>query len=406
MRTVLFLVVFTLLVGALMAGLMRTDPGYVLVYVGEFAIEMSFWTTLILVFLAISMCSGLVVFARWLMTLSHIGRWWENRRRDGGQRRMLEGLHAYSLGVWDRAAQQLIDANDASFAPGLNLQFAARAQAFNGDLDRAKTTLKQLKLAHPDSIPAADRLLADLLLHARQNVEAEQVLWELHGNAPTDGEILVMLVEACVRNNSRAKSGDLLAALGTATNITSASKQELQQSLCHSQLSQFVDHLAEGRDTRDALNERWDSIPRRFRKVPEMVAIYARGLASLGCGEEAKGLLVKALSKHWHSALIEQFGAIQHPVFEQDLVRAEKWLVKRPTDVDLLIALGRICRGLKFNIKASDYLQQAADLHSHPLALCELAELKAVMGDVTASAALYRRGLQMALSNSKKGPAS
>jgi len=75
------------------------------------------------------------------------------------------------------------------------------------------------------------------------------------------------------------------------------------------------------------------------------------------------------------------------------LIQGEKWLQKHRDDADLLLALGLICQRLSFWGKARDYLSAAVALQPLTQTYIALAEVLERVGDSSASAEIYRRGL-------------
>ncbi|WP_036139853.1 heme biosynthesis HemY N-terminal domain-containing protein, partial [Novilysobacter defluvii] len=102
-RNLLFWIVLALL-GALVAQVLVQDPGYVLVRFRG----MDYTTTLAVVVLV----GAGVLVALWLLwklvTVPVLGL--RRRRRKAARARLYEGLEAYELGHWDRAAERLDEA--------------------------------------------------------------------------------------------------------------------------------------------------------------------------------------------------------------------------------------------------------------------------------------------------------
>ena len=137
----------------------------------------------------------------------------------------------------------------------------------------------------------------------------------------------------------------------------------------------------------------WYYLPKRLHKSPQVIAVYADSLSRVGAEEKQQALLVKALNHQWDSQLVVRFGEMHSKTPEKQLIQAEKWLQKHREDADLLLALGLICQRLSFWGKARDYLSAAVALCPSTQAYLSLAEVLEKVGDSSASADSYRRGL-------------
>ena len=127
-----------------------------------------------------------------------------------------------------------------------------------------------------------------------------------------------------------------------------------------------------------------------------MIAVYANSLSRVGAPEKQQALLIKALNHQWNPQLVVQFGELQSATPEKQLIQGEKWLQKHRDDPDLLLALGLICQRLSFWGKARDYLSAAVALQPSTQTYIALAEVLEKVGDSSASAETYRRGLMAA----------
>ena len=395
--------VLALLLGALLMWLMQAGSGYVLVSLGQTAVEMSFWSAAILLLLLIVGLYCAIALAGWLARLGGLSNWLLQRRQSDRQQRSQVGLRAYALGLWDMAAEQLQSAPEVSSAYSIQLLLAARAQAQTDNIDGARAALERYKTVFPNAAADADLILADILIDGQKFAEAKALVAAIKSSDAPDLARLSALIRAHIRCNQWAPAAALLPTLGAARGVCKASLATLELHLYRGQLSDFSvlseAATSSSQPPRERLDELWKRIPRGLKKRHELVAPYAACLDSLGAGAEAKALLVKTLKTGWQPELVGLFGSIQQPTTDKHLACAENWLVAHPKDTHLLIALGQICRRLRFFAKATDYLQRAHGLSPNPRVLSELAAVKADMGDAAGSAQLYREGLLMALSS-------
>lgn len=402
MRAYLLTLVLALLLGALLMWQIQAGSGYVVIGLGHTAVEMSFWTASILLLLLSAGLFWLDALCRWISRMGGLRHCWRQRRRVDREQRNISGLRAYSLGLWDIAGEQLQTATELSLTASINLPLAARSQAQAGNLDTARVILQRQKKLHPASILDADLILVDILTNAGQSAEAEQILVALEYPDGTDATLLSALLEAHIRAKKWPIAVTLLKSLSSVKGLRKSYLTALEERIYRGQLNAFLNingcFESSLENRRERLDSLWASIPRRMRKLPKVVALYAKCLDSVGAGAEAKVLLIKTLKLHWRAELIELFGNIRQPTSEKHLACAENWLRSNPNDRYLLEALGKICRSLEFFVKATDYLQRANQLSSSPGVHAELAAVKAEMGDISGSATHYREGLLALLS--------
>ena len=403
MRTYLLALVLALMLGALLIWLMQAGSGYVLVSLGQTAVEMSFWSAGILLLLLVVGLYGGIALAGWLARMGALSNWWRQRRHSDRQQRSQVGLRAYALGLWDMAAEQLQSVSDVSSTASVQLLLAARAQAQIANFDGARAALERYKTIFPNAAADADLILADILIDGQKFAEAKALVATIKSSDAADPARLSALIKAHIRCNQWPQATALLPTLGAAKGVCKASLATLELHVYRGQLGDFSalseDTASSPQLRRERLEALWKRIPRGLKKRHELVAPYAACLDSLGAGAEAKALLVKTLKTGWQPELAGLFGSIQQPTTDKHLACAENWLVAHPKDAHLLIALGQICRRLRFFVKATDYLQRAHGLSPSPRVLSEMAAVKADMGDAVGSARLYREGLLAALSS-------
>ena len=165
MRSYLLILVLALLIGALLIWLMQAGNGYVLVSLGQTAVEMSFWSAAILLLLAAAGLRGALALAGWLAGIGGPTTWWRQHRQIDRQQRSQAGLRAYALSAWDMAAEQLYTSGGSS-ETAVQLLFAARAQAQTGNVSSARVALERYKTLFPNAAMDADLILAEILTDA------------------------------------------------------------------------------------------------------------------------------------------------------------------------------------------------------------------------------------------------
>ena len=398
MRKLLFLLVLALLVGATAVWLLQFGSGYILFSFAEFTIEMSAWTGLLIYLAATVLLLWLLLSWRWIAGAGGFRLWWSTRRSARKINQTAEGLLLFASDDWQQSAKLLSESADKSVMPVVNLLFAARAAADNEQFEQARTLLQRLQATYPESRFIADKALAELHLLEDQPLEALQILHTIYTKNPRDKALLRLLTDAYYLADDWVSLQKLLRDLKHYKAISEQDLDSLEQDVYCNLLDSFVlDSTRPIAEQRAKLEDIWYLTPKKRHKDPQVIASYAASLGRAQSPDKQQALLVKALNRQWHPELVKQFGELESPSPEKQLLVAEKWFVQHREDADLLLALGQICQRLQFWGKAKDYLTAAVRLRPSIQGSICLAAVLEKMGDSKASAEAYRQGLIRAL---------
>lgn len=398
MRKLLFLLVLALLVGATAVWLLQFGSGYILFSFAEFTIEMSAWTGLLIYLAATVLLLWLLLSWRWIAGAGGFRLWWSTRRSARKINQTAEGLLLFASDDWQQSAKLLSESADKSVMPVVNLLFAARAAADNEQFEQARTLLQRLQATYPESRFIADKALAELHLLEDQPLEALQILHTIYTKNPRDKALLRLLTDAYYLADDWVSLQKLLRDLKHYKAISEQDLDSLEQDVYCNLLDSFVlDSTRPIAEQRAKLEDIWYLTPKKRHKDPQVIASYAASLGRAQSPDKQQALLVKALNRQWHPELVKQFGELESPSPEKQLLVAEKWFVQHREDADLLLALGQICQRLQFWGKAKDYLTAAVRLRPSIQGSICLAAVLEKMGDSKASAEAYRQGLISAL---------
>ena len=398
MRKLLFLLVLALLVGATAVWLLQFGSGYILFSFAEFTIEMSAWTGLLIYLAATVLLLWLLLSWRWIAGAGGFRLWWSTRRSARKINQTAEGLLLFASNDWQQSAKLLSESADKSVMPVVNLLFAARAAADNEQFEQARTLLQRLQATYPESRFIADKALAELHLLEDQPLEALQILHTIYTKNPRDKALLRLLTDAYYLADDWVSLQKLLRDLKHYKAISEQDLDSLEQDVYCNLLDSFVlDSTRPIAEQRAKLEDIWYLTPKKRHKDPQVIASYAASLGRAQSPDKQQALLVKALNRQWHPELVKQFGELESPSPEKQLLVAEKWFVQHREDADLLLALGQICQRLQFWGKAKDYLTAAVRLRPSIQGSICLAAVLEKMGDSKASAEAYRQGLISAL---------
>lgn len=394
MRKLLVLLMLSLLIGAALVWVLQQGSGYILLSFSDFSIEMSAWTGLLIYLTATGLLFWLLLTWRWIAGAGGFRLWWQNRRSARKINQTAEGLLLFADDDWQQAEKLLSQSADKSAMPVVNLLFAARAAADNNQIEQARQLLKRLKITYPKGSFAADKAFAELLLLEEKPSEALQILRPMHSKKPSDRGLLRLLADAYYMAGDWGPLQKLLRDLKHYKVVSGTALANLELDVYCSLLDEYrADTELPMSEQKALLEDIWYYMPKKLHKHPQVIAVYGNSLNRVGAQDKQQALLIKALNHQWHSQLVIQFGELQSATPEKQLVQGEKWLQKHRDDPDLLLALGIICQRLSFWGKARDYLSAAVALQPSTQAFISLAEVLEKMGDSSASADSYRRGL-------------
>lgn len=380
-RNLLFWIVLALL-GALAAQMLVQDPGYVLVRFRG----MDYTTTLAVVVLV----GAGVLLALWLLwklvTAPVLGL--RRRRRRTARSRLYEGLEAYELGHWERAAQRLdeaarspVIADDGSAR--LAHIAAARAAMATGDRARLERHLQAL-----DGRPTERAVLqAEAALGDGRAADALRVLDEPAAQ-PLPPHGLALRVRALDAAGRPDEAYGMLGALRSQHALPATELDRLQARWAARALEQAGDA--------NVLADRWEAMPAAARQDPAIVAAYARRAADLRWEDAATGSLERALDAGWDESLAGLYGRLPVGRLEERQRRAEQWAREHPDSPGLLLAQARLARARGQWPQAHDHARAALAHGGGSEAWEELGHAEAQAGRDHHARIAYSNALQAA----------
>lgn len=318
------------LVGALVAQMLVQDPGHVLVRFRG----MDYTTTLA----AVVLVGAGVLLALWLLwklvTAPVLGL--RRRRRQAARGRLYEGLEAYELGHWDRAAQRL---DEAARSPvlardgGARLAHIAAARAAMASGDRARLDRHLQALGERPAERAV--LQAEAALSDGRPAEALGYLDEPAAQ-PLPPHGLALRVRALDATGRAEEAYGMLGALRSQHALPAAELDRLQARWAAGALEQAGDA--------NSLADRWEAMPADARRDPAIVATYARRAADLRWEEAATGSIERALDDGWDESLVGLYGRLPVGRLEERQQRVERWAREHPDSPGIHLARARLAR--------------------------------------------------------------
>ncbi|MFL6591466.1 MAG: heme biosynthesis HemY N-terminal domain-containing protein [Luteimonas sp.] len=376
-RNVLFWIVLAL-VGALLAQVLMSDPGYVLVrYRGT-----DYTTTVasaVLILLAVLAGAWLV----WtLLTLPF--RRWRGYRDRRARARLGEGLQALHHGHYERAGKLLDQAAAESEGDvGAAARLAASQAAFaRGDAAAVRAQLDAIGESH---VAARAIAIAELALAEHRPTDALVAL-DAPAAQPLPPRGLLLRARALATSGQSAQAYGLLGALRQQQALPAAELAELQDRWGEASLREAADA--------NVLAERWELLSREARLDPAVVTAYAQRAAALRWDEAATRSIEDALAARWDEGLAALYGAL--PVARLDVRRAnaERWLQAHPASPALLLTLAKLARAQDQWALAEDYLHRAIAQGAGADAWEELGHGFSVVGDESRARLAYANALR------------
>jgi HemY protein len=380
-----------------LAVLGRADSGYVLFFYPPWRVEMS------MVFFAIALAASfaaLFFLFRLLGTAlglpATVRAWRLRRRRERAHAALAAALQAYYEGRYARAEKEAAIAFDSGPNPGVAALLAARAAHQMRDFDRRDHWLERAD-GSGEALQAA-RLVsrAELALEDRDFAAARDALRNLHGAGPKH----VATARLLLRAERGAGAWDEVLRLASQLSKRDAISPALAEEY---KVQATVELLARSADDAGALERRWRSVAAADRVQPRIAAAGARHATALGKAVLAREILENALAAEWVPQLVALYGDLPEGLSPEiramearaRIERAERWLLERNRDAQLLAALGRLCAHAELWGKARSFLEASLSFEESRTARIELARLAERLGQADEAQRHFRKAAEL-----------
>ncbi len=401
MKRLFIAVLLVLLLAALLAAAIVSDPGYILLAYGHYTLETTVWVglalllaTLLVMYIAVSLLH------RSLRRAGMVGRWRIERRVRRDQQLTTRAIVAAIEGNPTRARRQHERAALRSDAPLVNHLLAARASAELGDATAVEMNLRRAEQGRPRAMTAVLLTRAELELRAGRPETALATLQRLGRNARRLPQALVLQRDALLQTGDWpvliALLPDLRRHLKPSTEALAALELRAGSGLLDN-----VSVQSAATQGVDALRDGWRTLPKPLRKLPALAGHYAGLLLQDGAHGDAEAVLVDALKRGWSPALVELYGRTHSADPRRQLLLAEGWLDAHGDDPALRRCLGRLALRNQLWGQARDHfeaalrLSEAAGDHDGCAeAGAELGRLLQQLGERDAAARCFERVVQ------------
>jgi len=373
--------VLAIIAGAWLGPRLLENPGYVLIEVGGWRVQMSFLV------LAGSVL-GIWFLASLAVGLARMPGRAARRLRAARDRRNLDrGLLALAEGDWAQAERSLARAMRGSAASTSGYLAAARAAQGQASPERrdAYLALADRKFGQRHFATALAR--ARLLVGEGEPEAAIGLLEELHLKRPRHEGVLKLLLQ-CYQQCERWHEVRLLMPATRKAGIISAERAEELTSLAAAR------ELEAARDVGELARVR-DSFKRGIRQRREVVAAFAQRALEFDRPELAETDLRRAIGESFDTRLLELYARTDTGDRAARIQHCEKWLDERPDDSTLHLTLGRLYLDDRDDENAREHLQIAVRNSPDPGAYAALGKVLDRVGQLESANQCYRNALRL-----------
>ncbi|MFQ2149716.1 heme biosynthesis HemY N-terminal domain-containing protein [Aeromonas jandaei] len=379
-----------ILVAVMVAGLIfgpqaSGNKGYVLIALGNYTIESSVTSAVILAVLFY----GALLIVEWLLgrvfglRRKTLG-WYGSRRRRKANQQTVAATLAMAEGHYSQAEKLMLKGASNSDTPLLNYLSAAKAAQARGDDVRRDQYLQKAQEENPKAELALTLTQTQLQIEQGQYDTALAMLESVYALNPRHPMVLDQLRQVHLARHDWAALCDLIPTLHKVGKLTPKQEEELLQQAWNGRLQQAASTL-------ETLKAVWQELPRKLRLEPELLASYGDLLRGLGADSEAATLWQEALRKQAMPQLLSRVPKLKldnyQPLLallqkqqgqpEVDNALAQLYLLagqldeaqklleqqveKAPTAA-VYHALGQVMDKRRLTNKANEYYRQALDL--------------------------------------------
>ena len=404
------------LLAVLLAAVLRYSPGYVLVVVPPYRVEVS-------VGLALAVTAGAFAFGYLLLRAGsrlaglpgEVREWRARGQRERGATALAAAMRAYLGGRYGKAKAHATEALSAGTAPAVSAMIAARAaHELRRPEDRDRLAGEAAR--HDADDPTA-RLMAQAEWLAADGRPGDAL--ELLGTLPAPHTAALRLeLSLRVGLGQWDAAASLVDRLAERKALSAADREQYERHVASEALkARAID--------RESAREAWRQMPERLRGDRVVALTAARLLAQHGDPAGARPIIERALDEEWDSALALQYSEedVAAPVLATgdgttggvdggaappsgadaaaDLAarieRCERWLVDHPNDAMLLLSLGRLCVRAGQLGKAQGHLEASLSIEPTHSAHFALARLHDALNHQEAAARHRDQALSLAL---------
>ncbi|CAB3635381.1 hypothetical protein LMG26696_01581 [Achromobacter pulmonis] len=353
-----------------LAVVLRSHSGNVLLLVWPWRISMSLTLAVLLIVAAfVVLYVGLRLLA-WLLAIPDRVRAWRGKRAQARDHELLErgwiGLLEGRYSHAEKDLTRLLDQTKVQTRRVLAALSAARAAHGLGEFDRRDrllATAQEQAGAEPGLVEATATVSADMLLDQGHAERALAVLAPLADGGARHLHTMRLLLRAhtALRHDEQV--------------FTLARGLLRRNALARGEGDHLIDVAGAARLRAGAANGAWRAVWKDLRSeerlLPEIALAGAAAFEAAGEAGDAAKVLEAAIAVKFNPTLVAAYARCDAEQVSRRLAKAETWLQQRPTDPDLLTALGMLCLNGQLWGQAERYLLRSLsrrnDAQTHAL---------------------------------------
>jgi len=376
--------VIALIASTFAAQVLLQDPGYVVISIRQYVIEMSVPVLVGLVLLGVF---ALWVIAKLFRAPRKLGQAAGRFRSGRAGQRLTKGMIQIAEGNFAQGEKLLARAARVSDAPLLNYLQAARAAHLLGQNDRRDNWLKQAYEQLPEAASAVLLTQAEFQLDQGEYEQALATLRRLEEESANHSRAAELLGRVYYQLEDWRNLAELIPRLRKFGRIDADTLQDWSIRVHREQLTQAADS--------ETLLALWGEVPKNLRNNPALLEVYYTQLVQAGMHEKAEKEIANILKRQWLGPLVRLFGTVQGKDPVKQLKKAESWLGAHTDDPDLLLTAARLCLRNELWGKARSYIETVIAIRPTPEAYQEFGRLLNSLGEEEAAADAYRAGLNL-----------
>jgi len=396
MRGALFKTILVTFIGGFITWQMMQNSGYILIAYGNYSLDMSLWTLLLLISLFLIILLFLKKIIRFIVEPSQ--KFLKSRVKSKLKKNQLllaRGLLQYIEGRWTSARKDLERSAKNSGIPVVNYMVAAYAAYETRDYEGVDRLLKEAEKHATKENLTISLVKARMYIRDRNFSKALEIIRPLYKNNPSNSAVLRELYFSYKGLEDWNYLKDLLEDLVRYKIFSSTELKVIEKEIYLSLLSIFPENKTPKSNN---LIKFWRKIPKNLKKEKEVFFQYVNRLHELKEDFSAEPLIRNFLRTNWDDPLVRLYGVVEGADIKKQLLIAESWLPIKPNNSELMLALGRLSLRCALWAKAQDYLEQSIAIKPSVKTYIELGQLLEKQNKYKESSCCYQSGLLLGLS--------
>ena len=317
------------------------EKGYILIAMGEYTIESSVVTAVIMLTLLFIILLIAIKIMRGSFNVS-LSAWnkvvFAGRRR--GQRDLNKGIAAFLLSDYKQAEHLLAKSAEPSQQPQIAYMMAAsaaQAQQLSSNTDHYLNLIahqeKTLKEVGLESVLVNINLLMD----RQEYKKARALIDEHHRHIGHDARLLSLEIELCI---TEQRFEQAIEHLTSARKNKAISEQQVKlwENIAYKHFFECL--ILDG--SLPTLLEGWQNIPRKLKQRENIILVYCQVLADKNIVEPLQKLLLPVIKKGANTEFIEAIKLLPIQQPQEFIVAIEKHLHNNPDNTLWLSCLGHL----------------------------------------------------------------